>query len=307
MRAFLVAFLVVASTAMVRAHEQPAPAAAPAPQAQPALPPLTRTELRPGLLLLSSDIGNVLALTGPEGVALIDSQVSSTASQLLASIAEVTPAPVRYLINTHWHVDHSGGNGRLAEAGALVMAHHAVRARRATDQPMRAYGRTVPAAKPGALPVVTFGETLSLHLNGEEIHAFHVPGAHTDGDVIVRFAKADVLHLGDVFFNGMFPFIDIDSGGGVQGMIRAVERAVALAGDRTLVVPAHGPVTDRAALLAYGAMLRDVAGRVEKMVGEGRTMEAIVAAKPAAAYASLEGDADRFVGFVVESFRRPAP
>ncbi|MFP3940846.1 MAG: MBL fold metallo-hydrolase, partial [Thermoanaerobaculia bacterium] len=208
-------------------------------------------------------------------------------------------------LNTHWHGDHTGGNENLGEAGALIVAHDNVRERLSVDQFMERFDRTVEASPPAALPVVTFGADVTFHLNGDEIHAFHVPSAHTDGDSIVHFREADVLHMGDVFFNGMYPFIDLGSGGSARGVLDGVERALELAGPETKVIPGHGPLTDRDGLVAYRDMLESVIGRVEELAAEGKSLEEIQEAEPTAAFDEEWGggfiDTDEFVATVHQS------
>lgn len=284
------------------AQTAPAPAPPPAPPA----PPLVAQRLSPSVHVVIGDRGNIAVLSGTEGVLLVDAEMPQGAPRVLAAVAAIDPAPLRYVIDTHWHLDHSGGNRVLNAAGALVIGHDAVRVRRSSDQVMKAYNNVVPAARfPESLPAVTFNDTLTIHLNGETVRAFHVPGAHTDGDVIVQFANADVIHMGDVYFNGIFPFIDVGSGGGVKGLIAAVDRVLAIADEDTRIVPAHGPVAGKAELAAYRAMLAQVATTVQAGIDAGQSLDRIRAAKPAAAW-DLQGDADAFVGFVHESLTAPA-
>lgn len=273
--------------------------AAPGVEAPP--PPLVIQTLSPGVHVVIGDAGNIAVLSGPDGVLLVDAELPQGAPRVLEAVKTVSDAPLRYVIDSHWHIDHTGGNAALTTAGAVVIGHDAVRARRSTDQFMKAYGATVPAARlPQSLPVVTFNDTLTLHLNGQTVRATHMAGAHTDGDVVVHFVEADVVHMGDIFFNGIFPFIDVGSGGGVDGLIRAVDQVIAASDAATRIVPAHGPVADRATLIAYRDMLTDVRDKVRAGMARGQTLDAIRASRPAAAYA-LEGDADAFVGFIHES------
>lgn len=284
------------------------PALAQTPPAAPAapLPPLVSQRLGTNVHVVIGDGGNILVLNGTEGVLLVDAELPQGAPRVMAAVAAIDPAPLRFVIDTHWHVDHTGGNRFLTGAGGLIIAHDAVRARRMADQTLRVYGATIPAARyPESLPVLTFDQTLTLNLNGEKVHAFHVPGAHTDGDVLVHFVNADVIHMGDVYFAGMYPFIDTGSGGRIQGMIAAVDRVLAMAGENTQIVPAHGPVGTKADLAAYRAMLTGVMANVQASIDAGQSLEQIQAAGPAAAW-PLEGDPNPFIAVVHDSLTLPA-
>jgi cyclase len=224
--------------------------------------------------------GNIGVSVGPDGAFVIDDDYAPLTSKVKAAIAALGNPKLRFVLNTHWHGDHSGGNEGLGEAGALIVAHDNVRARMSTEQFMRLWNEKVPASSPKALPVVTFSDAVTFHLNGDEVHAFHVPPAHTDGDAIVHFRKADVIHMGDTFFNGMYPFIDLDTGGNLAGMIAAVDRVLAMAKPSTKIIPGHGPLASRADLEGYRAMLVAVRDRVAEHVKAGRTAEQIKAAAP---------------------------
>jgi glyoxylase-like metal-dependent hydrolase (beta-lactamase superfamily II) len=189
---------------------------------------------------------------------------------------------VRFILNTHWHFDHTGGNENFANAGAIVVAHENVRRRMSTDQFIEFIKSTQPAFPHAALPVVTFAQGLTFHLNGDEMRVVHIPRAHTDGDAIVHFVASDVIHMGDVYFAGMYPFIDTSSGGTIDGTIAGCDQALAIAKDSTRIIPGHGPLSNRAELKEYRDMLATVAARIRKLVAEGRKVDEIVAAKPTA-------------------------
>ena len=226
--------------------------------------------------------GNIGLSVGEDAVFVIDDQYAPLTPKITAAIAEITPKPVRFVLNTHWHFDHTGGNENFGKAGALIVAHDNVRKRMSTEQFIEFINhRTKPEPK-AALPVITFSGTNSFHINGEEIRAIHMPNAHTDGDAIVHFTKSDVVHMGDIYFNGMFPFIDYDSGGSVEGVIAACDAVLKLAGPDTKVIPGHGPLSNPAELKAYRDMLATVSARVRTLVGQGKKLEEIVAAKPSA-------------------------
>ena len=234
------------------------------------------TKLTDTLWMLTGAGGNMGLAAGEDAVFLIDDQYAPLTERISAAIAKITPKPVSFVLNTHWHGDHTGGNENLGKQGVLVFAHENVRKRMSTEQFIEFSGSKVPPSPKGALPVVTFAQSVSFHLNGEEIRAFHVPRAHTDGDVMVHFPASDVIHMGDVYWSGMYPFIDTSSGGTIDGTIAACDRALAIATDRTRIIPGHGPLSNRAELQAYRDMLATIASRIKKLLGEGRKLEEIV-------------------------------
>ena len=249
--------------------------------------------------MLVGEGGNIGVSAGEDGVLLVDDQYAPLTEKIRAAVATIHEGPIRFVLNTHWHQDHTGGNENLGKAGSLILAHANVRRRMSAGQRIEAFGRDVPPAPAEALPVVTFEDAITLHVNGDEIHAFHVDPAHTDGDAIVHFRKSNVLHFGDTFFNGMYPFIDASSGGSADGMIEAVDRALGLAKPDTKIIPGHGPLATREDLERYRDMLATVVGRVRDLAAEGKTLEEIVAAKPTKDFDERFGggflDGDRFV------------
>jgi cyclase len=224
--------------------------------------------------------GNIGLCVGDDGAFLIDDQYAPLTGQILATVAELTPEPVRFVVNTHWHGDHTGGNENLGETGTIIVAHENVRKRLSTEQFMAAFDRTVPAAPEGALPVITFNDSVTFHWNDEQLHVIHVKPAHTDGDAIIHFRQANVIHMGDTYFNGMYPFIDVSAGGRLAGMIKAADRALELADDRTKFIPGHGELSGVAELRASRTMLRTVHDRVQKLIDEGNSRDEVIAAKP---------------------------
>ena len=257
-------------------------------------------QLAPGVSVLFGAGGNIGVSHGEDGTVLIDDQFAPLTPKIQAAIAALGASPVKYLINTHWHGDHSGGNENFGKAGALIMAHDNVRVRMASDQ-KTPFGE-VKASPKVALPVITYAEGLKLHLNGEEVRVISVPPAHTDGDSIVHWTKSNVIHMGDLFFHKMsFPFVDRSSGGDVRGVIAAADKVLAMADDQTKIIPGHGPVASKAELLAYRDMLVAIVGKVEAAVKAGKSLEEIKAMKPADSYGVNPSGfitADRFIEMV---------
>jgi glyoxylase-like metal-dependent hydrolase (beta-lactamase superfamily II) len=223
--------------------------------AQDAPPPIEAVQVAPGVHVLYGQGGNIGVSTGGDGMFLIDDQYANLTDQVVAALARISAGQPRFVLNTHWHHDHTGGNENLAARGSVIVAHDRVRERMSVENVNEFLKRTTPPSPAGALPVVTFNDSLSLHVNGDELRGIHVRAAHTDGDVFIHFRKANVIHTGDLVFAGMYPFIDLDSGGSVAGVIAAVDRMLALANEGTRVIPGHGKVTDRAGLEAYRQLL----------------------------------------------------
>jgi glyoxylase-like metal-dependent hydrolase (beta-lactamase superfamily II) len=257
-----------------------------------------------GVHMLVGRGGNIGVSSGSDGVFLIDDQYAPLTERIVAAVRTVSAEPIRFVLNTHWHFDHTGGNENLGSAGALIVAHDNVRQRMSVDQFMEAFNREVPASPPGALPVVTFSETVTFYLNGDTLHAFHVPHAHTDGDVLIHFRNANVIHMGDTFFNGRYPFIDVGSGGNVNGVIAAAERGLTIADDDTRIIPGHGPLAGRADLEAYRDMLVAARTRVRQALAAGQTLEQIQAANLMADYDETWGDSEGLVQAVYQSLTR---
>ena len=258
-----------------------------------------------GVYMLKGAGGNIGLSIGPNGSLVIDDQYAPLSDKILAAIKALTPDPVRFVVNTHWHGDHTGGNENLARTGAFLVAHENVRKRMGSEQFIAMFNQKVPASPEAALPVVTFAEGVTFHWNGDEVRAFHVAPAHTDGDTVVQFVKADVVHMGDCFFNGNFPFIDTSSGGKVDGIVAAADRVLGGVTDKTKIIPGHGPVASKADLQAYRDTVKSVRDRVAKLKAEGKTKEAAVAAKPTAEFDAKWGQGfikhDVFVGLVYDS------
>jgi glyoxylase-like metal-dependent hydrolase (beta-lactamase superfamily II) len=211
-----------------------------APEPAPAAPAITATPLAGKLSLITGAGGNIALLASDDGSLVVDSGLADLATGTAAELAKA--GPVALLVNTHWHFDHAGGNERLARAGARIIASENCRVRLSSSHKLEPLGMSFPPSPPKALPIVTFTQETTLHLGGERIRLVPIPPAHTDGDVFVRFENANVLHLGDTFFNGVYPFIDYSSGGWIGGMVAAAKTALALTDGATKIIPGHGPV-----------------------------------------------------------------
>lgn len=260
-------------------------------------------QLAPGVAVLFGAGGNIGVSYGEDGTILIDDQFAPLTAKIQVAVGGLGAEPVKFLVNTHWHGDHTGGNENLGKAGAVIMAHDNVRIRMATEQ--KRGDRITPASPKIAVPVVTYAEGVKLHLNGEEVRAIALAPAHTDGDSIIHWTKSNVIHMGDTFFHKVtFPFVDLSSGGDVRGVVVAADRALALANDQTKIIPGHGAVASKAGLKAYRDMVSEIIGKVEAGIKAGKTLAEIKAAKPAEGYAvNPDGfiKADGFVETVYQS------
>jgi glyoxylase-like metal-dependent hydrolase (beta-lactamase superfamily II) len=224
--------------------------------------------------------GNIGVSAGKDCVLMIDTSYAPLTNKIKAAIATVSGKSIQYVVNTHWHQDHTGGNENFIKAGATVVAHENVRKRVSTEQFVKLLNKTVPPLPASALPVITFSKDVTFHLNGNEIFIFHIERAHTDGDAIVHFKKSNVIHTGDIYFNGIYPFIDLSAGGSINGMIAAVERILLLCDRNTKVIPGHGHLSDKAELEEYLKMLVAVRDRITREIKAGKPLEAVIASQP---------------------------
>lgn len=268
-------------------------------RAEMAKAPIVRTRLTDRLELLAGPGGNVVVLHGPDGLLLVDTFVRPAWPQLKGVLAGIGPK-IATVVDTHWHFDHVDNNASLHRAGATIVAHANTKLR--LSQTHDIIGLHIDPEPPDARPAVTLAEAHTLRANGEEIVLRHAPGAHTDTDITVRFAKANVLHLGDLFFNGTYPFIDVATGGRMDGMVTAAERGLAIADTETAIVPGHGPLANRAALERYRTMLATIRDRVAALKGSGKSVVDAQAAKPTASFDAEWGQGfmgpDGFVALV---------
>ncbi len=245
---------------------------------------ITATELSAGIYMLTGIGGNVGLSVGDDGAFLVDDELAPMTDKLLAAVASLTDQPVRFVVNTHWHFDHVGGNSAIGNSGAVIVAQENVRQRMARGQFMEVFQMEVPPAERHALPVVTFGDSVSFHWNDDRIDLIHTAAAHTDGDAVVFFHKANVVHTGDLFWNGIYPLIDSQSGGSIGGMIAGVERVLSMTDSETQIIPGHGPLSNRHQLQEYHALLETAQRRIARSYLAGKSVEEVVAARPTAEF-----------------------
>jgi glyoxylase-like metal-dependent hydrolase (beta-lactamase superfamily II) len=250
-------------------------------QSQPALH-LARIGER--LSLLTGAGGDIAVLEGPDGLLLVDSGLPQTAEAVESRAKTAGPGAITLLVNTHYHSDHVGGNERLGRAGARIIAHENVLKRLSAPQHLAAFNRDVPPLAPEGRPKTTFQDAGELAHGAERVVYHHLPPAHTDGDATVLFANANVYHAGDLFFNGMYPFIDYSAGGSIEGMAAAADLMIQAVDGKTKIIPGHGPMATRDDLPPYRDMLAGVNERVSKLVSAGMTLDQVVAAEPAKPY-----------------------
>ncbi|MCC6318014.1 MAG: MBL fold metallo-hydrolase [Gemmatimonadaceae bacterium] len=263
------------------------------------------TALAGSVHMLVGSGGNIAVSVGDDAVFIVDDQFAPLTPKIQAAIARLTPKPVRFVVNTHWHFDHTGGNENFGKAGALIVAHDNVRKRMSTEQFMAALNRREPPSPPAALPVVTFSDGVTFHLNGDSVVVTHVPPAHTDGDAVIHFVKANVVHMGDAFNNAGLPFVDLSSGGSINGIIGAADKVYAMTNDATKIVPGHGPLANRARLRQYRDMLFALRERVQREVASGRSVDQVLALRITDPYArDFPGGHERFVRLLHEELSR---
>lgn len=237
-----------------------------------------------GLAMLMGAGGNMAVSYGDDATFLVDDQYAPLTPKIVAAIAALTPHATRYVLNTHYHGDHSGGNENFGKAGAVIVAHENVRRRMSTEQFIKVFNASTPASPKIALPIVTFTDMVTFHQNGEDISVFHVNAAHTDGDAIIWFRGANVIHMGDTYFRERYPFIDVDGGGSIDGLVVALDRVLGMIDGNTKVIPGHGDLSNKTELTEYRNVMVTTRDRVKKLIAEGKTLEQAVAAKPLGEY-----------------------
>lgn len=267
--------------------------------------PISATPLADNLTMLSGPGGNVVVLTGPDGKLVVDSFVQPAWPGLKQHLDELGAQPIKLLIDSHWHFDHTDNNESFRKAGAAILAH--VNTKKRLSETHDVLGMHFPPSPAGALPTQTFTDTHKLKMNTDDIEAGRIPPAHTDTDIYVRFSRGNALHMGDVFFSGMYPFFDVSTGGNIDGMIVGATLGIKMSDNATKIVPGHGPLADKAALTSYRDMLATVRDRVQKLKTSGRSVKDAVAAKPTADLDGTWGKgfmpADAFVELVYNTLK----
>ena len=258
---------------------------------------ITVQALRGNVSALIGAGGNIAVLPGEDGKLIIDAGYLSARSKIAGALGSLSPDPIKHLVNTHWHFDHTDGNEWMHSAGATITAHENTVRHLSTTTRVEDWNFTFPASPAGAIPTEVFNADKTLHLNGATIALKYYAPAHTDGDVSAYFTEADILHTGDTWWNGYFPFIDYSTGGNIDGMIKAAEANLAMVTDKTIVIPGHGPVGGKAEMIEYRDILASIRDRIAALKREGKSLNEIVAAKPTAAY-----DAKWGTGFVNGDF-----
>ncbi|AEU36113.1 MBL fold metallo-hydrolase [Granulicella mallensis] len=236
--------------------------------------------LRSGITVLSGSGGNIAVLNGPDGKVMVDSGFATSQPEIETALSLISDEPVRSLVNTHWHFDHTDGNQWVYESGAVIIGHRNNRVRMQQEQAIPAFEVLLHPSSKSELPTIVFDNDLTLELNDERILLRGYAPAHTDSDISVYFERADVLHVGDTWLNGIYPFIDCDSGGNIDGVIAASLANLELAGPNTIVIPGHGAIGNRNDLLEFHEMLVGIQSRVAALKANGATLEAVIAARP---------------------------
>jgi len=242
------------------------------------------TELRNGLHMFKGAGGNIAVSVGSDGVLIVDDQYAEMTSKIDAAIAKLSKQSVRYVLNTHWHFDHTGGNQHFGSQGKTIIAHDNTYTRMSTDQVIEAFDLKVPASPKEALPVITFNDSATVHFNDLTVELVHIPNAHTDTDAFVNFKEANIIHTGDVYISNSYLFIDTSSGGSLKGVISAFEKLIAMSDDDTIIVPGHGTLSDKAGVTKTLAMLKRLKSKVEKAIEDKLSEEEFLKSDPTAEF-----------------------
>jgi len=268
----------------------------------------TAFQLSDTIYMIKGSGGNVGISTGEDGLFIIDDQVKPVTAQLLQAIRKVSNKPIRFVLNTHYHADHTGGNESIGSAGAVIIAHDDnIRKRMTTEQVSSFMQSTTPPYAEDALPLVTFNDRMSLHLNGETATAYYVANGHTDGDSIIHFPVSNVIHMGDMYFNTLYPYVDLDAGGSIQGMVAAADLALSMANESTRIIPGHGPLAMTEDLKNYRDYLVKASANVQELIDQNMDLQQIIAAEPTKEWDEALGKTwitpAQFVTFIYNSLK----
>lgn len=253
------------------------------------------------IYMLEGEGGNIAVLIGGDGTLIVDDQFAPLNAKINQAIGDLTEHPVQFLLNSHWHYDHSNGNEAFGAQGALIVSQQQSRVRMASDQLLKLLKHPQAAYKEVGLPKITFKDAMSFHYNGETINIFHTGPAHTDGDMVVHFVNANVFHTGDVFVRYGLPFIDQPNGGNIEGMIAFVDQVLALADVDSKIIPGHGPLSTKKDLQAYRDLLQGITDSVTELMAQGKNLQQIIAAKPIKNFENGFIKPDDFVKIVYDS------
>lgn len=259
------------------------------------------TEVAEGIYMLTGQGGNIGVCIGEDGVFLVDNQFAALTDKIIAAVAELTDQPIKFLINTHWHADHTGGNENFGNLGVTLIAHDNVYVRMSNEQVGPISGRVSPPAPAAALPVITFKDRITFHMNGYTIEGRRIGPAHTDTDALIHFKEADVYHMGDTYFSEAYPFFDLNSGGNFEGMIKVAEDLLTASDEDTVVIPGHGSLADRANIEAYHAMITALRDRVQDGIDKGMNVNDMVQAKITEDMDEAWGGSFRGPAFIIQS------
>jgi glyoxylase-like metal-dependent hydrolase (beta-lactamase superfamily II) len=259
--------------------------------------------------MLQGSGGNILVSVGKDGAFIVDYQFAPLTVKIKDTISKITDKPIKFVINTHWHPDHTGGNENLGETGALIISHDNVRKRLSTEQVSDFFNRSVPPLSEKGLPIITFSDNMTIYQNDDEIKIVHMDNGHTDGDSIVYFTKNNVIHVGDDFSDKSYPFIDISSGGTIDGLILALKTISSIINDETKVVSGHSEVSNKTKINNFGNMLVDVRNHINQMINEGKTLEDIISSHPTSKYDKVYYDHTKikpqdFVTHIYQSLKK---
>ena len=255
---------------------------------------INTTKLTDSIYMLKGSGGNIIVSIGQDGVFMVDDQFAPLTEKIKDAISKITDQPIKFVINTHWHPDHTGGNENLGELGSIIVSHDNVRKRLNTEQFSDFSKRTVPPVSEKGLPIITFSDNMTIFQNGDEIKIIHVDNGHTDGDSIVYFTKNNVIHVGDDFNDKSYPFIDISSGGSIDGLISSLQIISSIIDDETKVASGHSEISNKTKVNDFTNMLKDVREKVSQMIEDGKSLEEIIASQPTSKYDEIYYDHTRF-------------